>query len=231
MAGSDVCALSYWTGQRRKFASVIRKNRDPGRLGIEPILGIEKPAPPPLKITKPLVLPSLSAHPSTFSSLMKQKKKGKFASSFTSPDFVLLKIFCYEVILKENFQELFSNYYSSVYTRVHRHVDTHKHTNTHTHTHMYMRTRTKHAHTRTCTHTHTHTCTHTHTHTHVMDKLYSLARSFSHTLSTSLSSSPSHTRTLSSRADSGEAGLLGRRVYNAKSLLEILDRFRDIFKL
>jgi hypothetical protein len=28
-----------------------------------------------------------------------------------------------------------------------------------------------------------------------------------------------------------EEGLLGRRVYNAQRLLEILDRFRDIFKL
>ena len=46
VAGSDVRTLSYWTGRDPTTtaaidASVIRKNRDPGNLGIEPIPGIE----------------------------------------------------------------------------------------------------------------------------------------------------------------------------------------------
>ena len=48
VAGSDVRTLSYWTGRDPSHvrtaafvASVIRKNQDPGILGIEPIPGIE----------------------------------------------------------------------------------------------------------------------------------------------------------------------------------------------
>ena len=41
------------------------------------------------------------------SSLIKQKKKLKFASSFTSPDLFCKKKFCYEVIVKQKKNERF----------------------------------------------------------------------------------------------------------------------------
>jgi len=41
---------------------------------------------------------------------MKQKKKGNFTSSFTSPDFFLKKI-CYEVIVKQKKTKESSNDY------------------------------------------------------------------------------------------------------------------------
>ena len=49
-----------------------------------------------------------------FSSLVKQKKKLKFASSFTSPDFFFKKKFCYEVFAKQKKTERFRLYYSPV---------------------------------------------------------------------------------------------------------------------